>query len=56
MRESVMKKIPYTIIIGNKEVESNTISYRKCMSDETTNISIEDFINKITEEIKNKVN
>ena len=56
MRESVMKKIPYAIIIGNKEVESNTVSYRKCMSDETTNISIEDFINKITEEIKNKAN
>lgn len=56
MRESVMKKIPYAIIIGNKEVESNTISYRKCMSDETTNISIEEFINKITEEIKNKAN
>lgn len=56
MRESVMKKIPYAIIIGNKEVESNTVSYRKCMSDETTNISIEDFINKITEEIKNKSN
>lgn len=56
MRESVMKKIPYAIIIGNKEVESNTVSYRKCMSDETTNISIEEFINKITEEIKNKSN
>ncbi len=56
MRESVMKKIPYAIIIGNKEVESNTVSYRKCMSDETTNISIEEFINKITEEIKNKAN
>ena len=56
MRESVMKKIPYSIIIGNKEVESNTVSYRKCMSDETTNISKEDFINKITEEIKNKAN
>ena len=54
MRESVMKKIPYAIIIGNKELESNTISYRKCMSDETINIGIEEFINKITNEIKNK--
>lgn len=56
MRESVMKKIPYALIIGNKEVESNTISYRKCMSDETTNLGIEEFINKITEEIRNKAN
>lgn len=56
MRESVMKKIPYAVIIGNKEIESNTVSYRKCGNEETTNISIEDFINKITEEIKNKTN
>ena len=56
MRESVMKKIPYNIIIGNKEVESKTISYRKCMSEETTNLAIEEFINKITKEIKNKGN
>lgn len=56
MRESVMKKIPYAVIIGNKEVESNSISFRKCMSDETTNLNIEDFINKILEEIKNKSN
>lgn len=56
MRESVMKKIPYAVIIGNKEVESKTISYRKCGSEETTNMSIDDFINKILEEIKNKSN
>lgn len=56
MRESVMKKIPYAVIIGNKEVDTNTISFRRCGSEETINISIEDFINKITEEIKNKTN
>lgn len=56
MRESVMKKIPYAVIIGQKEVESKTISYRKCGSEETTNISTEEFINKILEEIKNKSN
>ena len=33
MRESVMKKIPYSIIIGQKEVDNKTISYRKYGSD-----------------------
>ena len=54
MRESVMKKIPYTVIIGNKEVETKTVSLRKCGSEETINLSIEDFKNKIQKEIKIK--
>ncbi len=54
MRESVIKKIPYTLVLGGKELESNSISYRKYKSEETINISTEEFINKIKEEIKNK--
>ena len=53
MRESVINKIPYTVIIGNKEQESNTISYRKHGSNETINVTIEGFISKLTNEIKN---
>ena len=54
MRESVIKKIPYTLVLGGKEMESNSISYRKYKSEETINISTEEFITKIKEEIKNK--
>ncbi len=54
MRESVIKKIPYTLVLGGKELESNSISYRKYKSEETINISTEEFINKIKEEIQNK--
>ena len=53
MRESVINKIPYTVIIGNKEQESNTISYRKHGSNETINVTIEEFISKLTNEIEN---
>jgi len=52
MRESQTKKIPYTLIIGDKEKEDNTISYRKHGSTETTNLSIEEFITKLTKEIE----
>ena len=52
MRESVMKKIPYSIIIGQKEVDSNTISYRKYGSEETITTNLEDFQNLIENEIK----
>lgn len=56
MRESVMKKIPYNIIIGNSEIETNTISYRYHGTEETINMSLDDFIKKISEEIKSKSN
>ena len=54
MRESVMKKIPYTLVLGQKEVDEKTISYRKYGSEETTTASQEEFVQLIQEEIKNK--
>jgi len=56
MRESVMKKIPYALIIGAKEVESNSVSYRKWGSEDTINLSLDEFIKNINEEIANKGN
>lgn len=54
MRESVMKKIPYALILGNNEIENNTISYRKWGSDETITITKKEFIELLKKEIKNK--
>ena len=54
MRESVMQKKNYAIIIGNKEVEEKTVSYRKCGSTETISVSLDDFINMLLEEIKTR--
>lgn len=56
MRESVMKKKNYAVIIGNKEIENNMVSYRKCGSEKTTTISIDEFKNMILEEIKTRKN
>ncbi len=54
MRESQIKKYPYSIIVGDKEIEENLISYRKYGSNETITVTREDFINMITEEINSK--
>ena len=51
MRESVVKKYPYTLILGQKEVDNNTISYRKHGSEETISVSIDEFISLIKKEI-----
>ncbi len=54
MRESVIRKIPYSIILGQKEVDNKTISYRKCGSEETITVSFEEFIVLINKVINNK--
>ena len=54
MRESQTKKINYSLILGDKERDEKTISYRKHGSNDTTTLSIDEFINMITDEIKNR--
>ena len=51
MRESQTKKNPITLILGDKEVESNTISYRKFGSTETYTLPKNDFYNLVKETI-----
>ena len=54
IRQSNIMKNPYTIIIGDKERDNNLISYRKYGSEETISMNIEEFINKIKVEIKER--
>ncbi len=54
MRESQTMKIPYTLILGDKEKESNTVSFRLFGEKETTTLPIDEFIEKIDKEIKNR--
>ncbi len=54
MRESQTQKIPYTIIIGDAEKDAKSISYRKYSENDTTTVSIEQFIKLIQEVIKEK--
>ena len=54
LRESQIKKNPYTLVIGDKEVENNSVTYRKHGSREEINISLNDFINLVKEDIKSK--
>ena len=53
IRESVTRKIPITIILGDKEKENGNVSYRRYGSEETVTVSQEDFITLIKNEIKN---
>lgn len=54
MRESQTKKIPITLIIGDNEMTNKQISYRKFGTNETKTLTIEEFVNIITDCIENK--
>ena len=54
IREAQTQKIPYMLIVGAKEVETNTVSIRKRGKGEVGALSIDDTIAKIKAEIANK--
>ena len=54
IRESVTRKIPFTLILGDKERDNKNISYRKYGSDETITLKNDEFINLLKDLIKNK--
>lgn len=54
IRESVTRKIPFTLILGDNEKNNDTISFRKYGSNETNTLNNEDFITMIKDLIKNK--
>ncbi len=54
MREGQLKKIPITLILGQKEVDNKEISFRLFGSKETTTLSKDEFFNYIEDLMKNK--
>ena len=54
MRESQIKKVPYTLIIGDKEIEDNVISYRKHGEVKTSSMDRDLFIKMIGDSIRDR--
>ena len=52
IRESQMKKVPYTLVLGNQEKENRTITYRHHGSNESVTMELNRFIEMIVTEIK----
>ena len=54
MREAQVKKIPVTLVLGDKEVESTSVNYRLFGSQEQTSVSLDEFIELVNKAIKDK--
>ena len=55
LREAQLEKIPYMLVIGDKEAEDGTVSVRKRAHGDQGVQPVADFIKLITEEIETKV-
>jgi threonyl-tRNA synthetase len=56
IRDWETKKVPYMLIVGEKEKESNSVSVRRHKAGDQGSINLQDFIIKIKDEINNKIN
>lgn len=54
LRESQIQKIPYTLVIGDNEMNTKSVTYRKYGSKEQITVSLDEFISMILKEIKEK--
>jgi threonyl-tRNA synthetase len=55
IREAEMQKIPYLLILGDREISANAISVRERGKGDLGQMSLEDFLNLIKEKINNKL-
>ena len=54
IREAQLQKIPYMAVLGDKEVETSTLSVRRRRSKETRTLDLKTFLNEVNEAVKNR--
>ena len=54
IRQAQMAKVPYMLVVGDKEVEEGTVTVRKHGGDELGSVPFEEFFNSIKIEIKER--
>ena len=54
MRESQVKKIPYILVVGDKEMEANQVAVRKHGEQESSIMDVDAFIKEIQEKVATK--
>ncbi|AMW99581.1 threonine--tRNA ligase [Rummeliibacillus stabekisii] len=52
IRESQMKKIPYMLVLGDKEMADGSVNVRKYGSKDSETVLFEEFLNKILEDVQ----
>ena len=54
IREAQLEKVPYMLVVGPKEVEQNLVAVRSRQNGDEGTCALEEFVQKILEEIETK--
>lgn len=54
MREAQLKKVPYIIVVGDNEMENNSVNVRQFGKNDSKEVKVEEFIAKLKKEIEGK--
>lgn len=54
LREAQLEKVPYMIVVGDKDIENGTVSVRSRKKGDMGSMSIDEFIKLIVEEVETK--
>lgn len=54
IRQAQMEKVPYMLVVGDKEMEDNSVNVRKHGGDELGTVPFDEFFNSIKNEIKER--
>ena len=55
IREAQLQKIPYMLVVGDKEIEANAVAVRSRKEGDLGQVNKEEFLERMQEEIENKV-
>ncbi len=55
IREHTLKRVPYMLVVGDKELESGQIAVRSRKGDDLGSISVDEFIARLRNDVDNKV-
>ena len=54
IREHTLKRVPYLLVVGDKEMEAGEIAIRTRSGEDLGKMSVDDFIAKLSEEVKTR--
>jgi threonyl-tRNA synthetase len=54
IRHHQMQKVPYMVVVGDNEANSQTLSVRRRTGEETRDVAVEDFVLKLLDEIESR--
>lgn len=56
IREAKMEKVPYVLVVGDKEAEDGTVNVNKRGVEEKSTVGVDEFVATVLDEIERKVN